>query len=307
MKKIDLTGQRFGKLVVLEEGIPIINPNGQRSITWICKCDCGNEKIIRGTSLRNGSTVSCGCFHKEQVRTMMKKHGDAHNSRLYSVWMNMRRRCNDPKNKNYHSYGGRGIKVCDEWANDYIAFRTWALSNGYKEDIKESGRNDITIDRIDVNGNYEPGNCRFLTCRENCLNKRDTMTDDERYRTCPVCGKKFEVKQRAKGESCSVECSLKLKAIRNEKKDNYKTKCIVCGKVFRNKKSKGRDRKYCSSKCMGRDESPFLEFNGERHRFVEWAEITGIRSNTIHARIRKGWSVERALKTPIQIKNRGDK
>ena len=106
----------------------------------------------------------------------------------------------------YKRYGGRGISVCDEWINDYVKFRTWCINNGYKEEIRKSGRNKLTIDRINVDGNYEPGNCRFLTNKENCLNKRNTMSNDERYKTCPVCGEVFELKTRNAKQTCSYKC-----------------------------------------------------------------------------------------------------
>lgn len=202
----DLTGKRFGRLVVIEEVEPHFTPGGQKVLMWKCKCDCGTEKIISGISLKSGATISCGCFHREQLGALRRKHGAAHQERLYGVWLNLRERCRNPNNNHYHSYGGRGINVCDDWMNDYSSFRDWALKNGYREDIRESGRNNITIDRIDVDGDYEPSNCRFVTNRENCLNKRDTMSDEERYQTCPICGKPFIQKKRNGQQTCSYSC-----------------------------------------------------------------------------------------------------
>jgi predicted nucleic acid-binding Zn ribbon protein len=204
---IDYTGMRFGRLTVIKRGEDAILPgNGKRVVRYICLCDCGTEKLIRKVHLTRGMIISCGCYQREQIGNRRRTHGLSHKERLYSIWLDMKERCRNPKNNHYKSYGGRGIRVCDEWSKDYIAFREWSLCNGYREEIRESGRNNLTLDRIDVNGNYEPSNCRYITNRENCLNKRNTMTDAERYRICPVCGKKFEMKRRNEKQTCSPHC-----------------------------------------------------------------------------------------------------
>lgn len=174
MLKQDLTGQRFGRLVVVRYAGTKQSGN-QQKIMWLCKCDCGNEKEVLAASLKSGHTVSCGCYHKEKIGALNRTHNMANKQRLYRVWKGMRERCNNPNNKRFKNYGGRGIKVCDEWQNDYLAFHTWAMANGYKEDILPNGLNRLTIDRIDVNGNYEPNNCRFVTNAENAKNKRKSL------------------------------------------------------------------------------------------------------------------------------------
>ena len=157
---IDMTGERFGRLTVMEFAFIDI----YRHAHWLCKCDCGNEKIINGKALRCGDTKSCGCINLERIKTMGIKH-NCRKTRLYKTWANMKSRCQNPNATNYSNYGGRGIQVCDEWKNSFENFRDWALSNGYKD--------DLTIDRIDVNGNYKPSNCRWATNKQQGNNKSD--------------------------------------------------------------------------------------------------------------------------------------
>lgn len=199
MKKAsDLTGQRFGRLVVLKRDF-----SRKKAAFWICQCDCGKETTVQSCHLRSGATQSCGCLHMENgYKTTWKKHGD-YKTRLYHIWITMKSRCFNKKDKRY---GGRGITVCSEWSESFEAFRDWALANGY--------RDDLTIDRIDVDGNYEPSNCRWATKLEQQSNKRTNR---------------------------------------------------------------------------------LLTAFGETHTESEWARITGINVSTIYARLKRGWTVDRAL------------
>lgn len=156
-KAINLEGQRFGRLVAIE---PIPRPGSRRR--WRCKCDCGNETLTPTQNLLSGKAKSCGCMKIEKAT----KHGDSR-TRIYRIWNGMKNRCNNENEIGYENYGGRGITVCEEWNNSFEEFRDWSFENGYKE--------GLTIDRIDVNGNYEPSNCRWVTMAEQNRNKRDNV------------------------------------------------------------------------------------------------------------------------------------
>lgn len=202
-------GQKFNFMTII--GVEYT----QRGWYWRCKCDCGEERLSSPYKIINGTTKSCGCKKVDRCHDMTSKYRIKHGGkkeRLYGIWHGMKQRCYDSSCKDFDRYGKRGICVCENWRNDYNAFREWSINNGY--DSKK------TIDRIDVNGNYAPDNCRWITLEEQNRNKEETI---------------------------------------------------------------------------------YLEYNGERKSLADWCDDLGIKYQTVYARIyHNGWSVNRALSTPVQ-------
>lgn len=159
---INLLGQRFGRLLVVER-----MPNNKRKqAVWKCRCECGNEIIVEAGHLRSGHTQSCGCFQRDRDIEYHTTHGMG-GTKLFRVFHCMKGRCYNPTDKKYHRYGARGIKICDEWLNDPSVFFEWAIQNGYK--------NGLSIDRIDNDGNYCPENCRWVDNKTQANNKSNNV------------------------------------------------------------------------------------------------------------------------------------
>lgn len=210
-KPKDEIGNRYGRLLVIAEGPK--NNHGQR--TWMCKCDCGKECVVNGSDLRRGHTTSCGCYHRElfgEIARQNKTHGKS-KCRLYKVWSSMKTRCYDQNLGCFKHYGGRGIKICDEWLgpDGFQHFWEWACANGYDDTAPQW---QFTLDRTDNNGNYCPENCRWVTMVQQSNNKRTNH---------------------------------------------------------------------------------FLTINGETKTISEWSRISGIKKGTIRQRLQKGWSAEDAV------------
>lgn len=159
MPLIDITGQRYERLTVIA-----LKETKNKKSYWECKCDCGNTTIVRKDQLKSGKSKSCGCLNIEKIK-QGRNHSHGHSkTRLYRTFHSMKARCCNPNNNDFKDYGGRGIKICEQWLNDFLEFRKWALKTGYND--------NLTIERINVNGNYEPSNCKWVTRKIQSRNTR---------------------------------------------------------------------------------------------------------------------------------------
>ena len=203
-KYSEMIGTRYGKLVVES-----MNRIDGRNVC-VCRCDCGNRKTVRRDHLISGKTLSCGCYVCENAGALNKTHGMS-KTRIYRIWKGLRNRCYNQRLPQYSDWGGRGITVCEEWTN-FESFYKWAIANGY--------RDDLSIDRIDNDGNYEPKNCKWSTPQEQALN---------------------------------------------------------------------------------RSSNAFITYNGITKHISEWdKDIGSAKSGRVRARLNAGWSVERAVTTPVK-------
>lgn len=260
---IDLTGQRFGRWTVLRY-------SGKKSKNhyWKCKCDCGTEKEVRGSSLTSGGTLSCGCLISEFNRRTKTTHGGK-NTRLYRIWGGMKNRCGNEREEAYKDYGGRGIKVCEEWERDFSNFYKWAMENGYSK--------ELTIDRIDVNGNYCPENCRWVNMKIQCNNRRNNHRVTYKGRTQTIAewenelGFKKDILSTRLSNGWSVEKAIETPYKQREFKHNYK---------------EIKERKVC--------------IEGGTYTLREWCKIMGLNARTIVKRIDRGMDAHEALTTPIK-------
>lgn len=201
----DLQGQQFGRLTVIKKAGAAING----CIKWECKCTCGKTTIVRSTQLISGNTKSCGCLQRETMSKKFKTHGLS-NTRLYIIWQAMKQRCYNPKYDYYQNYGGKGIIICDEWKSDFMSFYNWSMENGYND--------SLSIDRIDINKNYSPDNCRWATPMIQSNNKGDTtyvIYHGEKDSLTNMC-RKLNVNRSTIQKRCRIyKCSFE------EAVDNY--------------------------------------------------------------------------------------
>lgn len=205
MKALDLKGKKFNNLTVLEK-----TKNKGEKVLWKCQCACGKITFVTTCNLRGDKVKSCGCLKNQNLISRNTKHNQRH-TKLYEVWKSIKQRCLNPNNRYFKNYGGRGITICKEWKDDFINFYNWSIENGYKE--------NLTIDRIDNNGNYDPSNCRWTN----------------RY----------------------------IQA--NNTRNNH-----------------------------------YIFFNNENLTISQWAKKLNISYHTLFLRLKNGWSIEKALTTPIK-------
>lgn len=214
-------GQKYGRLTTIKD----IGRDKFRNKIWLCLCECGKETVVTSTTLCRGKTRSCGCL-KGDVLKERNSHGHgASKTKLYYVWSSMKQRCENPNSKRYRDYGGRGIHLCDEWT-DFAPFMKWAIEHGYKSGLE--------IDRIDNDKGYLPENCRFVTRRQNCQNKRDnvyitihgsTKTISEWSDVSGIPGKVIQKRLKRNWEGCVAvfaPLNTRVKNIPQEKLDRMK-------------------------------------------------------------------------------------
>lgn len=257
----NLTGQKFGRLTVVEYA----GRDNQRMALWKCKCECGNYIITRGTSLRYGNTKSCGCLQRERTIKIHTTHGlsggQRQTSRLYRIWRNMKQRCYNPKACKYNSYGGRGIKVCEEWMK-YEAFHKWSMNNGY--------RDDLTLDRIDNNGDYCPENCRWVTRKQQARNTAQNhfITYQDKTKTLREWADEFGI--------------------------NYTT---LSSRLL----DYGWSIEKAFTIPIGQHEKRKINYKGKIKSLSEWAKELGISYKLLYKRIyRQGWDIERAFNQSVK-------
>lgn len=247
--KEDLTGRRFGRLTVVEE----CERMGNR-VAWLCKCDCGNYTKVRAHHLKGGQIVSCGCYHDEVNVTHRLSY-----TKLYRTWASMKDRCHNLNAYEFKRYGERGISVCDEWRNSFEAFYEWAVANGYEE--------GLSIDRIDVNGNYEPSNCRWVDMKAQGRNRRSNHSLTFNGETHCV-------------SEWSEITGISVTTIFSRIKSGWDVESTLTRPIPKTAKGRGRSRK----------DNVMLTLDGITHCLSEWAEITNQPCDRLYTRRSRGWS-----------------
>lgn len=270
-------GKKVGRLTLIEKRRI---PSGKWTQGgWLCHCDCGNETVVRTYTLglEKGKTQSCGCLKRESViKRNTLYDGDSKKGskyyRLYTAWCNMKSRCYAEYNTDYENYGARGICVCPEWRDSYENFKTWALDNGF--DYTKSGI-EQSIDRIDVNGNYEPENCRWVDLQVQAGNK---TTNTYIW----INGKRYTQQELAR------EYNINHKTIAYRVNQGWNDEDII-GKAYQN---------------LDTSRQKIATINGETKTLVEWSKISGVKIITMRNRYAKGVRGEDLIKPADQSLNR---
>lgn len=251
---VDLTGKKFGLLRVVKLRRDLQKDNGQ--FVWECLCECGETTNVLTGNLQSGQSKSCGCLKKNpdsqyKVDEIFKA--------ILRVWKGMKNRCNNPNYEHYHNYGGRGIVVCDEWKS-LRAFYEWAINNGYERGLQ--------IDRKDVNGNYEPSNCRWVTPKVNSQNKTNN-------KPLTINGKTKLISQWAE------EIGVTIKTLNDRVSRGWSDEELLLGK-----RQRSNPRKYSGKK---------LTIHGVEKSYSEWSDIIGISQATLADRVNADWKEDELL------------
>lgn len=281
----DLIGKKFGRLTVESYSHNIKKENGIGLLHYYnCSCECGNNCKVERNSLKNGNTKSCGCIHTEQLikrnKDNAKLNGDSVKyKRLHNIYNAMINRCYSKSNKRYKDYGERGIKICEEWLNDWLNFRDWALSNGYND--------SLTIDRRNVDGNYEPNNCRWVNMKIQANNKTNN-----KYLT-------YKGETKTLSEWCE-ELDLPYHTI----KARINKLGMSVEEAF-NTPKKWKEYSYGEGvEKIGN--KIYLTYNDKTLSVNEWIKELNLDCGheLIPRRARKGWSAKKILETPIDYSKR---
>lgn len=301
-KKRDITGQIFSHLTVIRP----IGTNKHHNIVWECQCDCGNITNVFTGNLTSGNIKSCGC-QQHPIKHGDSKRGNVH--RLYKIYNGMLNRCYDKNNNVYKYYGGKRkpVIVCDEWRNNYENFKKWALSNGYKD--------NLTIDRIDGNGNYEPNNCRWITQAEQNRNKDDIILiniDGEDVTLSMIAEAVGLCEWTIRNRYLNGVRGLKLIRVTNAL--TRPTITEIDGTIYENLrelsdktgiKHTTLQRRYekgirGEELIKSQKKQMSMEINGVFHTLKQWSEITGVNYDTLRHRYRMGIRGTDFIKPPTR-------
>lgn len=261
----DLTGMKFGRLTAIRRV-----ENIGHKVAWECRCDCGRTVRVTGDALHRGTTQSCGCLHKEVTHNLLTTHGQS-KGKLYGVYNAMKRRCYSEKDSHYKHYGGRGIKICDEWlgSGGFASFSAWAHEHGYQD--------GLSIDRVDNNGDYTPDNCRWADRFTQGCNKRNNVV-------VTACGQERNI------SSWGRKNHLDGEAIRKRLARGWTVEEAVGEKEHK------RDWEASARK---RHDARYITVKGETKHIMDWSKESGICESTIQSRLKRGWSPEDAVFVPL--------